>query len=72
MENYKIIQIIPNNQSLISQYKDESSESMELPIVCFALVEYEDGEREVKAMDMDHGGTIDFIDAASNFIGINY
>lgn len=67
MNDYKIIQIIPVNKELYSKYEDDGKE-FTIPIVCFALVEYEDGTREVIPMDMDSEGTIDVTN--TNLIGI--
>jgi len=60
MNNYKIIQIIPTGRELYSKYEDEGEE-FTTPIVCFALIEYEDGEREVVPMNIDSVGTIDLL-----------
>lgn len=67
--DYKIIQVIPNTKELMASYKDEKGIHYS-NIVCFALVEYEDGEREVKPMDIGSDGMIDFPDTCSNFIEI--
>lgn len=67
MKDYKIIQIIPTGRELYSKYEDEGEE-FTIPIVCFALIEYENGEREVVPMDMDSVGNIDLL--TSNLIDI--
>lgn len=65
---YKIIQIIPNNKELYAEYEGE--ENFTLPIVCFALVEYENGEREVIPFDINGDGSIG--ELAGNFSTIVY
>lgn len=47
--NYKIIQIIPNNNNLTVNF----GEGYSFPIVSLALIEWDDGEREVKHLIMN-------------------
>lgn len=71
MGDYKIIQIIPNTKEIYSEYISEENGDFTLPIVCFALVEYDDGSRKVIPMDIDVDGTVG--PKGSDFIGItNY
>ncbi|GAA0822202.1 hypothetical protein [Clostridium tertium] len=71
MGDYKIIQIIPNTKEVYSEYISEKNGDFTLPIVCFALVEYDDGSRKVIPMDIDVDGTVG--PKGSDFIGItNY
>ena len=55
----------------MAEYKD-GEEKIETPVVCLALIEYEDGERAVKPMDICGDGEVTFLDELSNFIGINW
>ena len=71
MGDYKIIQIIPNTKEIYSEYISEENGDFTLPIVCFALVEYDDGSRKVIPMDIDVDGTVG--PKGRDFIGItNY
>ncbi|WP_291652423.1 hypothetical protein [Clostridium sp.] len=68
MEDYEIIQIIPNTKEIYSEYSSEENGNFTLPIVCFALVKYNDGSRKVIPMDIDVDGTIG--PKGRDFIGI--
>ncbi|MCR1952632.1 MULTISPECIES: hypothetical protein [Clostridium] len=68
MGDYEIIQIISNSKDIYSEYSNEENGYFTLPIVCFALVEYNDGSRKVIPMDMDVDGTIG--PKGRDFIGI--
>lgn len=59
MDDYKIIQIIPNNQELYARYKDDEDDYFTCKIVCFALVEYKDGSRDILPMEIYADGSID-------------
>jgi hypothetical protein len=52
--NYKILQIMPAPSNMYSVY-EEIEEDIKCPIVCLALVEYEDGGREIISMDTCDG-----------------
>ncbi|MBU3107159.1 hypothetical protein [Clostridium gasigenes] len=67
MDDYKIIQIVPNNKELYSKYKDDGG-GFTTPIVCFALVEDNDGNREVVPMDITDDGLINIV--SDNLEGI--
>ena len=67
MSNSKIIQIIPGN-NFLAVY-DTPEGDIKNPVICFALVENEKGERRVLGMDSCDLDKIDFCEAASNFIG---
>jgi len=54
MYDYKIIQIIPSVPGMKSKYKD-NEDFFTCNIVCFALVEYADGQRMVMPMDITEG-----------------
>lgn len=71
MDDYKIIQIISAPQGMKSKYKC-ADEDIICSVVCLALVEYEDGEREILAMDITDGdGLISEVGIDSkDFIGI--
>lgn len=60
---YKIIQIIPTFRNIDATYYGDSKkeEDMKLPVVCLALIEYEDKTREVKPMEMDEYGEVDLL-----------
>lgn len=71
MEERKIIQIIPCSNRLRALYNDEES-TFDIPIVCFALVEYEDKFknekfRVVEPMAMMLDGGVDFFIEDVNF-----
>lgn len=68
MEDYKIIQIIPNSRDIYAEYSSEEDGDFTLPIVCFALVEYFDGSQKVIPMDIDVDGAVG--PHGRNFIGI--
>jgi len=72
MEEYKIIQIIPNNKELYAKYKDDECTKgfLTSQIVCFALIECKDGERDVIPMDICGDGCICYPRDASNFVEI--
>ena len=55
--DYKIVQIIPAPNNMCAVYKDETEE-FECKIVCLALIEYPDGEREIVPMDIAEGDGI--------------
>lgn len=57
MCDYKIVQILPTPENMKSKYRDQDG-YFSVPIVCMALVEYEDGQREVILMDMTDDGII--------------
>ena len=65
---YKIIQIIPTFRNIDVTYHDDSEkkEDMKLPVVCLALIEYEDDIREVKPMDMDEYGEVSLVSETGN------
>lgn len=68
--DYKIVQIIPAPDNIYGVYKDETEE-FECKIVCLALIEYPDGEREVVPMDITEGdGLIDRV--GNGFKGIKF
>lgn len=59
MEDYKIIQIIPVNKEMYAGFKNGAKTL----IVGLALIEYNDGFREVVPLDMTDGdGAIRIID----------
>ena len=60
---YKIVQIIPAPGNMNSVYKHNfETEEFRCKVVCLALIEYDDGEREIVPMDMTEGdGLIDKI-----------
>lgn len=68
--DYKIIQIIPGNANIYAIYEDVIGGEIGFPIVCMALVEYEDGVREVKIMDIANDGEIDFPSKNLNFLKV--
>ncbi|WP_411170630.1 hypothetical protein ACH36K_09190 [Clostridium sp. MB05] len=68
MEDYKIIQIIPNSRDIYAEYTSNEGVNFTLPIVCFALVEYFDGSQKVIPMDIDADGAVG--PHGRNFIGI--
>lgn len=57
--DYKIVQIIPAISNMYALYKNQidGDEMTEIKnkIVCLALIEYDDGEREVIPMDITDG-----------------
>lgn len=55
--DYKIVQIIAAPDNIYSVYKDRDEE-FKCKIVCLALIEYENGEREIVPMDMTDDGLI--------------
>lgn len=61
---YKIIQILNAPNDMYSVYEDKQEE-LKCKIICLALIEYNDGEREVVPMDVSSDGTISVI--ADNF-----
>lgn len=73
MDDYKIIQIIPIHRKMNAVYENvDDGGEMELPVVCAALVEYEDKSREVMLMDSDEYGTATFFQESSNFTRIRH
>jgi len=52
--DYKIMQIIPAPGTMYSVYKDKN-EVFKNKIMCLALIEYDDGEREIVPMDITEG-----------------
>lgn len=73
-DEFKIIQIIPVSRKMNAIYKDiKTGKKLTCPIVCAALVELEDGSREVKLMDVNDGdGVVGFFHRMGNFEKINY
>ena len=70
-DKYKILQIIPAPPGMMALYDDGGKELTE-PVVCLALVEYEDEivGRGVLAMAADDTGMIEACETASNFKGL--
>lgn len=62
--DYKILQIIPNNKNIKAKYED-SNGCFKLPIVCFALVEWADGDRTIEPMDITSDGKVDLLYTAT-------
>jgi hypothetical protein len=52
--DYKIVQIIPAPNNMFSVYKNPIEE-FKCKVVCLALIEYDDGEREIVSMDITDG-----------------
>ncbi len=68
MSTGKILQIIPA-QDWYGLFSDEDNGYEFDPLVCFALVEGEEGTTEVRPMNWQ-GITVDFCDEMDNFISI--
>ena len=70
--DYKIIHIIPAPKNMFSVYRDICEiEDIKNKIVCLALLEYDDGEREIVPYDISDGdGIIDRL--ASNLQCIEF
>ena len=64
-ENLKIIQIIPA-VDWYAQYKGHD-EVLEVPLVCWALCQNEEGERLVTGIDTSPDGIVAFCEDDSNF-----
>ena len=68
--DYKIVQIISAPDNMHAVYSGHEDE-IKNKVVCFALIEYDDGEREVVPMDITEGdGLIDKI--GSDLKGIEF
>lgn len=61
--NERIIQIIPAPANLV--YGFDGGETQ--PVVCLALVQFEDGSREVSAFGLTNGELIDEVPGAALF-----
>lgn len=72
MDKCKIIQIIPAPADMLLRYREDDGEKSRWRPLCLALVEYEDGDTEIKLVDIDADGYIDFAEDASNFDGIDW
>lgn len=72
MDNEKIIQIIPAPDNLLLRYRMDDGKIERWRSLCLALVELENGDTEVKLVDIDSYGVIEFADTASNFNGIDW
>jgi len=60
--DYKIVQIIPAPSNMYALYEAKTIDQIKNKVVCLALIEYDDGEREVIPMDITSGdGLIDKI-----------
>lgn len=68
----RIIQIIPAPSDLLLRYKQDDGEMERWKPLCIALVEYEDGGTEIKLVDVDMVGYIDFADDANDYDGIDW
>ena len=68
----KIIQIIPAPSDLLLRYKQDDGEMERWKPLCIALVEYGDGGTEIKLVDVDTVGYIDFADDADIYDGIDW
>lgn len=72
MYERKIVQIIPAPADMLLRYREDDGEMSRYRPLCLALVEYEDGGTEIKLMDIDSTGWIDYADTACNFDGIDW
>ena len=61
----KIIQIIPAPANLMYGYDGEEAKH----VVCLALVEAEDGDREIRAMGLTNFEIIEDVGSAAVFFG---
>ena len=52
--DYKILQIMPAPDNMHTVYEDKG-DKFKNKVVCLALIEYDDGEREVVPMDITTG-----------------
>lgn len=68
----KIIQIIPAPPNMLAKWEPtiEGENEEYSPIVCFALLEAEDGFTWVTPMSIDSEGNVDDVTEFSNFGGI--
>lgn len=60
---YKIIQIIPTLRSINAVYENNT----ETPILGLALVEYENGDRSIKPIDITWDGEVEFPNERTDF-----
>ena len=74
MEKGNIIQIIPAPADMLLRYRDidDNSEMERWRPLCLALVQYEDGANEVRILDVEKYGVIEFADDARNFDGVDW
>ena len=68
MSKYKIISIIPAD-GWYAIYKQEDGSLLRVRVICLALIEYKDGERDVQALDYSDG-CASLCQDAENFDGI--
>lgn len=79
-ENCRIVQIIPSDgwaAVFTLQAPKGYSETTYMPLICFALVEYEDGTRRVRGIDAESPAAfgqegynpLEFSDKMKNFCG---
>jgi hypothetical protein len=68
---YKILQIIPVTKPMYATFSATEGD-IKTPIFCLALIEYEDGERAVKAMDQTGDNEFSFPEDSCNFIQLSY
>lgn len=73
MNSDKIIQVIPAPADMWARFKaDGNNGGGACRVVCLALVEDGSGCRDVRPMIADGDGVIEFVDAYSNFDGLEW
>ena len=70
--NEKILQIIPAPADMWATYEDENGEAKRDRVACLALIESEDGFRDIYPMVQIDPGCFDPVTDVSNFVGIEY
>ena len=65
IENCKILQILPPGEWMAVYTDDDDKPPMKLPLVCWALIEFKNGEQSV--VGMDGGDYVDFAENSNNF-----
>ena len=70
MADPKILQMMPA-EGWFALFSDEENDILMEPLVCFALVEDEDGYTEIRPMNWQ-GTAVDYTDEADGFLGIEH
>ena len=70
MNTRKILSIIPATGVFSSYHNDSNAETLDtFPLICWAMVEYEDGTVKVEGMDISHDGVPEICSADAEFAG---
>lgn len=72
MNGSRIIQIIPAPPGMLLRYKEDNGEMSHWKPFCLALVRHSEGTDEVRIMDIDQYGVIEFADSSANFDGVDW